>query len=151
MYIEGILGRINLTDTISEDGFKVLDGTIGEWLEHHKSLFLNYFVSTASNGYLDLLGKEYGLLRLDDESDDDFRKRLLIEINIIQSSTDIIGAGVTLWIYDENVLNGEEYLTSKNPILKDTLHSPIFLAHADSFIQEYITSKFLFEEDLEWF
>ena len=70
MYIEGILDRINLTDSISEEGYIVLDGTLGEWLEHNSDIFLNWFASTATGGYLDLIGKEYGLLRLDNESDD---------------------------------------------------------------------------------
>ena len=151
MYIEGILDRLNLTDTISEEGFKVLDGTLGEWLEHHKPLFSNWFASTATGGYLDLIGKEYGLLRLDEESDEDYRARIKIEINIVESTTDIINADVTLWIYDEHVVDGGEYLTSRNPTLKDSTSSPMFLAHATPLVQEYITSKFLFEEDLEWF
>jgi len=151
MYIEGILDRINLTDSISEEGYIVLDGTLGEWLEHNSDIFLNWFASTATGGYLDLIGKEYGLLRLDNESDDDFRARIKIEINIVQSTTDIINAGVTLWIYDEHVADGDEYLTSRNPALKDSTSSPMFLAHATPLVQEYITNKFLFEEDLEWF
>lgn len=151
MYIEGILERINLLDDISEEGFKVLDGTIGEWLEHHEPLFFNYFVTTASGGYLDLLGREYGLLRLSNESDEEFRKRILIEINIVESGIDIINAGVDLWIFDENVLSGDEYLTSKNISLKNSTDSPVFLAHATPFVREYITQKFIFGEDLEWF
>ena len=78
MYIEGILERLNLQDHISEEGFMVLDGTIGEWLEHHDKPFLNYFISTATGKYLDFIGKEHDLVRRENESDDDYLARELI-------------------------------------------------------------------------
>lgn len=150
MYIEGILERLNLTDSISEEGFMFLDGTIGEWLEHHEPLFYHYFRTLATGKYLDLIGKEQGLLRYENESDEDFRKRLLIDNTLVESTADIIKTGVDLWVYDENVLNEEEYLTSKNPCLKEN-SSPVFLAHGSELEKEYITNKFFLEEDIVWF
>lgn len=150
MYIEGILERLNLTDTISEDGFMFLDGTIGEWLEHHEPLFNHYFRTLATGKYLDLIGKEQGLLRYENESDEDFRKRLLIDNTIVESASDFSKVGVDLWVYDENVLNEENYLTSKNPCLKG-VDSPVFLAHADDLAKDYIMNKFFVEGDIVWF
>ena len=152
MYIEGILERLNLTDNISSDGFKVLDGTLGEWLEHHKPLFLNYFLSTASSEYLDVIGREYNVIRLENESDEDFIERIKLEINIVGSANDLNKAGVELWIYDENVLYKGEYLTSKNPSLKtDIEKEPVFLAHAEDLAKDYINNKYIFNEEVIWF
>lgn len=150
MYIEGILERLNLQDHISEEGYCVLDGTIGEWLEHHDKPFLNYFISTATGKYLDFIGKEHDLVRRENESDDSYRERILIEMRIVDSTTDIMGTGVTLWIYDENVLNGDEYLTSKNVSLKEN-SSHVFLGHADDLTREYIDGKFLVQGEIIWF
>ena len=153
MYIEGILERINLTDAISDDGFKVLDGTLGEWLEHHQPLFLNYFVSTANSKFLELIGKEYNVFRLENESDDDFKERILLEMNIVGNVDDLNKVGVRLWIYDENVLAGGEYLTSSNPSLKtDVAGEPVFLGHAENSIAEdYVDNKYVFNEEIIWF
>lgn len=150
LYIEGILERVNLTDSISREGFMFLDGTIGEWLEHHEPVFYHFFVSLAVGKYLDLIGKENGLLRYENESDNDFRKRILIEMTIVESAPDITRAGVDLWVYDERVLTEENYLTSKNPALKEQ-GSPVFLAHGSELEEKYIKEKFFVEGDIVWF
>lgn len=150
MYIENILERLNLTDTISPEGFMFLDGTIGEWLEHHEPVFYHFFVSTATGKYLDLIGQEQGLIRYENESDDDFRDRILIEMTIVESAPDIKRAGVDLWVYDEHILNEENYLTSTNSALKEQ-GSPVFLAHGTSLEEEYIKEKFFVDGDIVWF
>lgn len=150
MYIEGILERLNLTDSISPEGFKVLDGTIGEWLEHHEPVFYHFFVHLASGEYLDLHGRENGLIRFENESDEDFRKRILTEISIVDSTSDIENVGCRIWVYDEHIVDEENYLTSTNPCLKEN-SSPLFLFHADSVVEEYVKSKFIFGDDIVWF
>lgn len=149
MYIEGILERLNLNDSISPEGFMFLDGTIGEWLEHHEPLFYHYFVSTATGKYLDVIGKENGLLRYENESDDDFRDRILVEMTIVESAPDFKRAGVDLWVFDEHILEEKNYLTSKNSALKGQI-SPVFLAHGTSVEEEYIKDKFFVEGDIVW-
>lgn len=69
----------NIHGTPFED---LINNTIGYFLELIEEEIDNMndgcFLDTAEGRYLDLWGKDYGIPRLNDESDEDYRKRLKI-------------------------------------------------------------------------
>lgn len=151
MYLEGLLERLNnehLKDPDNE-GRKVLDGTVCEYLEHYDNHFIDLFVLHSTGKYLDLIGQMYGIIRRDDESDTSYRNRIYTEMSILQCIPDLLNVGVRLWVYDEHIPAEEDYLTSENPYIKES-DDYLYLAHADENIKKYIQDKFILE-DLYWF
>lgn len=57
----------------------VLDKTVGEWLDHFEQPYEQLFLLTATGGWLDAHGKDYGVLRKIDETDDSYRQRIIYE------------------------------------------------------------------------
>ena len=49
----------------------VLDRTVGEWLDNFSQPYEQLFLTSATGGWLDAHGKDYGVPRRIDESDDD--------------------------------------------------------------------------------
>ena len=147
MYIEGIIDRLNnpYLKSKNNDGRLVLDGTIGEYLENYNNNFKNYFLSRASGKWLDLHGLDYGILRLDNESDKQYRERIMLINSILMRVLDFNKLNINLWVYDSNVAEGDEYLTSRNTYLQiDRNHGlPNFLGYADEFTKEYVSNKFI--------
>ncbi|MBR0369690.1 MAG: hypothetical protein IJH63_03060 [Methanobrevibacter sp.] len=147
MYIEGIIDRLNnpYLKSKNNDGRLVLDGTIGEYLENYNNNFKNYFLSRASGKWLDLHGLDYGILRLDNESDKHYRERIMLINSILMRILDFNNLNINLWVYDSNVAEGNDYLTSRNTYLQiDRNHGlPNFLGYADDFTKEYVSNKFI--------
>lgn len=147
MYIEGIIDRLNnpYLKSKNNEGRLVLDGTIGEYLENYNNNFKNYFLSRASGKWLDLHGLDYGILRLDNESDKHYRERIMLINSILMRILDFNNLNINLWVYDSNVAEGNDYLTSRNTYLQiDRNHGlPNFLGYADDFTKEYVSNKFI--------
>lgn len=142
-YIEGILERINnpnLQDP-NNPGRIVLDGTIGEYLEHYDNHVLDMFLTRATGKYLDLHGKDYGVYRRENEDDESYRSRILLEQSMLDTTSDFGKLDVTLWVYFPDVANKNQ-LTSRNEYLKDK-HSPgyVFIAYGSD--KDYLTNKFI--------
>ena len=59
--------------------YKVFDNSVGEWLDHFDvdRFYDELFVNTATGKWLDLHGEQYGVSRHVDESDDDYRQRVI--------------------------------------------------------------------------
>ena len=152
MYIEGIIDRLNNPYLKSENnkGRQVLDGTIGEYLENYDNNFKNYFLVRATGKWLDLHGLDCGILRLENESDNHYRERILLINSILMKIPDFIKLNVNLWVYDGNIVEGRDFLTSRNTYLqKDRNHSsPNFLGYADDLTKEFINNKFITGEIL---
>lgn len=145
MYIEGIIERLNnphLHNT-TNPGRKVLDGTIGEYLEHYNNHFLDLWLCKATGGFLDVIGEQYGVIRQDDETDDSYRKRIQLDVSIVDSSSDIRKAGVELYVKTTGDF-GDKW-TSDNLYLG---HEEYF-AVADDEAEDYISKKFIVE-DITW-
>ena len=152
MYIEAIIERLNnpnLQQTTNQ-GRIVLDGTIGEYLEHYDNHFLDLWLCTAKGDYLNVLGEVYGVIRQENETDTSYRNRIYSDIKIIDSAANFSDVGVRLWVYNSGVENGLEYLTSENLALKDVSNSPVYLAHSDNDTADYIAKKFILG-DIRWF
>ena len=149
MYIEGICERLNNSalQNPNNQGRIVLDGTIGEYLENYDNHLLDMFLIMADGEYLDLHGKDFGIFRRDGESDEDYRSRILIEQNLLQTTTDFSKLDLTIWVYFDGVVADKNVLTSRNPYLKDN-HDSGYVFIVTGSDSDYLKSKFLLEDFL---
>ena len=149
MYIEGICERINNPHLQDPNNplRMVLDGTIGEYLENYDNHLLDMFLILAKGSYLDLHGRDFGIYRRDGESDDDYRARILIEQNLLQTTTDFLKLDLSMWVYFDDVITDKDTLTSRNPYLKDS-HDEDYVFIVTGSDAEYLQSKFLLEDFL---
>lgn len=148
VYITGILERLNneaLQDP-NNDFVKVIDGTLGEYLEKRDNHFLDTFLTTASDDFLDIHGQMYGIFRKKDESDDDYRNRIILDKSILERTTDFSKLDVGLWIYKDGVTD-KDTLTSRNPYLKEE-HDEDYIFICSGADVEYLTGKFLLNDIL---
>lgn len=127
---------------------KVIDYTIGEWLQQHhdNDWFSQFFLNEATGKYLDLHGKEYGLTRRINESDESFRKRIIYEtlghltLNFLK---DVYGVEVYLNRDDFDV--DDNTLVSDNPYLTTDL-----LIVTDSQTQAILNKKFVLDSNVRF-
>jgi hypothetical protein len=149
IYTQSIISRLNNPELQKENNpFRiVLDGTVGEYLENYDNHIYDLFLTRAKGGYLDRHGEMYGLYRRENEDDDSFRKRILLEEFIVQSTADFLSLDAVLWVYFTDILD-KNVLSSRNPYLKGMHDDPyVFLATGSD--SEYIQSKF-FVGDILW-
>lgn len=148
-YTKGIVERINNEALHDEnnDFVRVLDGTVGEYLENRDNSFLDIFLATAEGDYLDIHGDLFDLKRRDGESDDDFRNRILLDESLIQSTSDFLKLDVGLWIFKDGVTD-KYTLTSRNPYLKN-YHDEDYVFICSGTDSDYLHMKFLLG-DILW-
>ena len=152
MFGEAIIDRLhpdcNLRDE-SNPVRSVLLGTVGAILDDfdlYDSMEAPY-LQNASGVYLDLHGKDLGVTRKYQESDDDYRKRLFYEVLGVLSVAYLLNVyDLTLYSnvpdFSPNVL----VLTSDNPYIRDTG----FMSVADDETQAILESKFVIGGGIEW-
>ena len=77
MYIEEILERLGNSNLQKSDnpGRIILDGCLGEYLDHYDNHVMDMFLVTAEGSYLDSHGKDFGIFRRENESDASYRNR----------------------------------------------------------------------------
>ena len=158
MFIEEIIERLNNSylKQASNEGRIVLDGTVGEYLEHFDPHFLDVFLSTSKGGYLDLLGVEYGVLRGVDESDTDYRNRIIEMISPADTTEDLNKLGVKLWTYNSYIVDELEdedstswHMVSRNTLIRDSSRDYLFIGSAPDGTEDLVSEK-LVEEDILW-
>ena len=159
MYIESIIDNLNnpyLKQTNNE-GRKVLDGTIGEYLEQYDTDMFSYiFLNRATGKYLDIIGEEYGLIRKEDETDNAFRNRINIEKTFLESTNDFKKIDVQLFTYNQyfiNELNNTSskswHMVSDNTLIRNNDRDYMFIGVTDEETKEYVKNKFIVE-DILW-
>ena len=150
MYTESIIEKLNnpyLQDP-ENPGYKFLDGTVGEYLEHYDNHIFDLFVTRAKGGYLDQHARMYGLVRHEDESDAELRRRVLVEVQLLQSSSDFFSLVIMLWVYQTGVVDDKNVLTSRNPYLKNQ-HDTGYVFIGSGVDADYIRGRFIVE-DILW-
>ena len=149
-YIVGILERLGNPNLqkLDNPGRIVLDGTLGEYLEHYDNHILDMFLVRADGSYLDLHGRDFGIFRRDGESDTDYRTRILLEESMLETTTDFSKLDVSLWVYRDGVVDDKNVLTSRNPYLKNQ-HDTGYVFIASGSDMDYLVGKFILE-DLLW-
>ena len=101
---------------------KVLDLTVGEWFDNRdvQDFYEQLFLQSATGAWLDLHGRDYGVVRQLGESDDDYRTRIVQEKleyltpEYLDSVFDLV-----LYAYVEGFDASENTLTSDNPYITD--------------------------------
>ena len=127
VYTKGIIERIanEALDDENNDFVRVLDGTVGEYLENRNNHFLDVFLTMAEGDFLDIHGKMYNFFRKKDESDESYRNRILLNKSLLQRTSDFTKLDIGFWVYKEGVTD-KDTLTSRNPYLKE--------AHDDDYV-----------------
>ena len=137
-----------LHDT-NNPGRKVIDNTVGEWFDHHSILdfYNNLFIDSATGGYLDLFGRDYGVPRKLDESDESYRQR------IIQEKMDHLTPyyletiyGLTLYVYVSSFDASDNDLTSDNVYINEVG----YMAEASDEIKGILNKKFILDGGITW-
>jgi hypothetical protein len=74
-----------------------INGALNEYDEFDQDLIKDAFLKTCTDVYLDERGAEYGLLRNTDETDDEFRSRIMNANNLNLSVNFMKKQGMTLY------------------------------------------------------
>lgn len=149
VYTRGIVERLNNESLQDEnnDFTIVLDGCLGEYLTNRDNHFLDTFLITATDKYLDIHGDIFGLKRRENETDDSFRQRIITDETLIQRTTDFEKLDCQLWVYKDGVADNNT-LTSRNTYLKK-FHDEDYVFISSGTDVEYLQKKFIFG-DILW-
>ena len=99
---------------------KVLDLTVGEWFDNRdvQDFYEQLFLQSATGAWLDLHGRDYGVVRQLGENDNDYRIRIVQEKleyltpEYLDSVFDLV-----LYVYVQDFDASENTLTSDNPYI----------------------------------
>ena len=147
---EDIIGRLSRTSKLKLDSDmgRIIDYTIGEWLqrENDEPFFEQFFLQEATGSYLDLHGKEYGVFRKINESDDDYRKR------IIYSSSSYLTINYLKIVYDVEIYSYvASFNVSNNTLVSDNpYYTGKFMGFATENIKNVLNKKFVFGGEIIW-
>ena len=152
MYGEAIIDRLHqncaLRDT-SNPTRSVLINTVGAILDDfdlYDSMEAPY-LQNASGVYLDLHGKDLGVRRKYQESDEDYRKRLFYEVLGVLTVAYLLNVyELTLYSKVSSFSLTGMKLTSDNPYINDSG----FMAVASDEVQSILESKFVIGGGIEW-
>lgn len=148
---EAMFERLPMSSALQKHdnpGRKVLDNTIGEWLDNHdiSELFEGVFLESATGPYLDLHGKDLNIPRQLDESDDDYRERLQYE-SLGHLTAKYLNDVFNLEVYakvDDFDLT-ENMLTTNNPYIQGP-----FMIQCNDTVKNILQRKFVFGGDVTW-
>lgn len=126
----------------------VLDRTVGEFMDtvDSEAVFDGLFLTSATGGWLDAFGRDYNVSRKQDESDDDYRNRILFEkLEYLNASNLINIFGLTLYVFVDDFDASENCLTSDNPYI-----SSRYMSVASDELKEILNKKFVLDGGIEW-
>ena len=136
----------NLQDK-DNDVRKVLDYSVGEYMDNLSEINDELFLTSATGGWLDAWGKDYGVIRRVDEDDDSFRERIIfekLEYLTARNLKDIYG--VRLFYAFDGFDATENDLTSDNPYLTDW-----YMGVAPAETQAILNNKFVLGTTVMWY
>ena len=127
----------------------VLDRSLGEFMDTVDSevVFDGLFLQSASGGWLDAHGRDYGVARRLGESDEDYRSRIVfekLEYLTVRNLQEIYG--VELFVLADTFNPSLNMLTSDN-----TYISSEYIGVADNDTQAIINGKFIIGDGVIWF
>lgn len=125
----------------------VLDKSVCEWMDNHSHPFDELFLTTAEGGWLDAHGKDYGVVRRLDETDEDYRKRIIYE-KLDELTPQMLKEmyNVGLYSYVSSFSVSDNDLTSDNPYLNQNG----YMGSVDSDTQSILNGKFILDKGVEW-
>lgn len=124
-YGTGIIERLPVNSQLQNPNnpmHKIIQNTIGELLDNFEIDYDQLFLQDATGKYLDLHGKQYGIGRKNNESDEEYRNRIILcayEYATVKVLTEIYG--VEFYANVDNFENNTNLLCSDNPYLTDEL------------------------------
>lgn len=133
---------------IDNAGRIVIDRTVGEWFDRNTgdSFADNLFLNTATGGYLDLFGADYGVYRKVDETDEDYRQRIIfekLEYLTVENLQNIYGLDLFIFVTDYDASNNT--LTSDNVFVDNE-----YMSFADETLQKILNDKFVIDGGIKW-
>lgn len=126
----------------------VLNKCLGTWFDDHQveTVHDNVFFNSATGKYLDLFGNDYGVYRRTDESDDDYRNRILMEkLDYLTPLYLQTIYGLTLYAYVSIFDARQNCLTSDNPYLSNQ-----YMSTASVDVQNILNNKFILGDSILW-
>ena len=129
---------------------KVLLNTIGLWLDNYEEndIFENLFITEAEGSYIDCHGREYGVYRKLNESDEDYKKRIIYQLIGHLTADYLINIyGLTLYVNIPDYDADSNQLTSDNYYLNNKNG---FMAKADDTTKEILNKKFVLGSVIRW-
>ena len=152
MYGEAIIDRLHENCALRDADNpmrSVFINTVGALLDDfdlYDSMEAPY-LQNASGVYLDLHGKDLGVRRKYQESDDDYRKRLFYEVLGVLTVAYLLNVyELTLYSKVSSFSLTGMKLTSDNPYINDSG----FMAVASDEVQSILESKFVIGGGIEW-
>lgn len=133
---------------------KVLDATIGEYMDNYDVIewIKQHFLTDATGKYLDVHGKDYNIKRKTDESDDNYRQRIIYETLghlTVEYLTDVYGVDLYVKPKSSVTYNEETTMISDNPYMVDVEKNG-FLGVADTQTKNILNKKFVLGGSITW-
>ena len=128
---------------------RVLDLSVGEWFDNHsiQALYDNLFLMSAVGGYLDCHGRDYGVYRQLNESDDSYRERIVQEkLDHLTPEYLLELYGLTLYVYVASFDATDNDLTSDNPYI----NRYGYMSEASNEIKSILNNKFILDGGVTW-
>ena len=125
---------------------KVLNRSIGEYMDTFEQPYDQLFLDTATGGWLDAHGRDYGVPRRLSEDDESYRERIIQEKNDRLTPTyldELYGLDLYVFVDDFDVTNND--LTSDNPYAGNK-----YMCIADSDVQKILNDKFVINSEVSW-
>lgn len=145
----GIIERLpehSVLHNPTNDMNRLLNYTVGEWLDNFFNINdgSNLFLDYATGEYLDVHGKDFNILRKEDESDDDYRYRIVQE-SLAHLTTTYLKEIYDLELYsfienysDAKMLSDNEYVTNKH------------IVFSNDTVKDILNKKFAIGGEIKW-
>lgn len=150
-YGEEILDRLPENSSLKSSNNparKVIMNTVGEWLDNYDDNFENMFLNESIGEYIDCHGREYGVYRKLNETDEDYKKRIIYQILGHLTADYLINIyKVNLYVNIPNYNPNNNELTSDNQYINDENG---FMASADDVTRSILNKKFVLESGIRW-
>ena len=125
----------------------VLDRTVGEWLDNFSQPYEQLFLMSATGGWLDAHGRDYGVPRRLDEDDDSYRQRIVYEkLDHLTPSLLADVYNVRLFSYRNDFDVTDNTLVSDNPYIDNGG----YLGLADQDTMDILDKKFILDSGVTW-
>jgi len=149
-FMDSLVERLPLHSALQKSdnqGRKVLDYTVGEFMDNHDvtELLEGMFLTSATGGYLDLWGRQYKVTRRTDETDDSYRERIIQE-SLGHLTTDYLQEvfGLTVYAYVSNFNPANNTLTSDN----EYINSNGYMIFTDDRTIATLENKFVLDSNV---
>lgn len=124
----------------------VLERTIGEYMDNVPDVKDQLFLDSATGGWLDAFGRDFGVPRRLDEDDESYRERIIFEkLEYLTVGNLMSIYGLDLYAFVDNYNPKQNMLTSDNPYM-----SSKYMSYADSDLQKILDKKFILDYGVVW-